>query len=249
VTDSVVPDSPGGENASLRPQVGIKICGLTRAGDAEEAARLGADRVGVILVPGTPRARTPDQARTIGAAAGCPLVIVVAGTTPDETARMAERARAGAIQFHGDASPEELDRLRAQGPWELWKALRVRTGEEILEGVRRWSGAADLLLLDGWHPTRLGGTGTAFPWEALEAVRTDWPRDLGLAVAGGLTPASVGEAVRRLRPDLVDVSSGVEARPGEKDLEKLRAFFRAARPPLDGAAGPVPPSPPGPGVA
>lgn len=219
----------------------IKICGLTRPGDAEAAAGLGADWVGVILVPETPRARSPEEARSIGAAAGRPLVVVVAGETPEATADMAERAGAAAIQFHGDASPDDLARLRERGPWELWKALRVRAGDRILDQARRWHGAADLLLLDGWHPTQLGGTGTVFPWEALETVRPAWPQTLGLGVAGGLTPDTVGEAVRRLRPGLVDVSSGVEARPGEKDLVKLRAFFQAVRPP----SGLLPRSDPG----
>lgn len=222
------------------PSLAVKICGLTRPGDAEAAARLGADWVGVILVPETPRARSPEEARVIGVAAGRPLVVVVAGETPDAAARMAERAGAGAIQFHGDASPDELARLREQGAWELWKALRVRPGDRLLDEARRWDGAADLLLLDAWHPTRLGGTGTVFPWEALEAVRASWPPTLELGVAGGLAPATVGEAVRRLRPDLVDVSSGVEARPGEKDLDKLRAFFHAARPPMNPPSRSVP---------
>lgn len=222
------------------PPVAIKICGLTRPGDAEAAARLGADWVGVILVPGTPRVRSPEEARSIAVAAGRPLVVVVAGETPESTARMAERAGAAAIQFHGDASPEELGRLRERGAWELWKAVRVRAGDKLLDQARRWHGAADLLLLDGWHPTQLGGTGTVFPWEALETVRSAWPPSLGLGVAGGLTPATVGEAMRRLRPNLVDVSSGVEARPGEKDPDKLRAFFHAARPPIDPPPGAAP---------
>ncbi|CAN5729036.1 phosphoribosylanthranilate isomerase [soil metagenome] len=218
------PVSPGGGGAP-RPQV--KICGLTRPDDARLAADLGADHVGVILVPGTPRARTTEQARDIGRAAGRPLVIVMANRSAEEAARLAHDSGAAAIQLHGEESPETLARIRELGSWELWKAVRVRSGQSILPEARRWAGFADLLLLDGWHPTQLGGSGTAFPWEALEAIRAAWPANLRLGVAGGLRPDTVGEAAERLRPHLLDVSSGVEARPGAKDPGRLREFFAA----------------------
>ncbi|TVP47335.1 MAG: phosphoribosylanthranilate isomerase [Gemmatimonadales bacterium] len=215
----------------MAPRPGIKICGLTRPDDARLAADLGADHVGVILVPGTPRVRTPGQAREIGRAAGRPLVVVVAGGTADEVARLAEESGAAAIQLHGSESTETLVRIRELGPWELWKAVRVRSGEEILPEARQWAGFADLLLLDGWHPTQLGGSGVSFPWEALEAIRAAWPTGLGLGVAGGLRPDTVREAAERLRPHLLDVSSGVEVAPGVKDPARLRAFFAAVAPP------------------
>jgi phosphoribosylanthranilate isomerase len=211
----------------------IKICGLVRPDDAALAATLGADWVGVVLVPRTPRARTPDEARTIGqaarAAADVPLALVTADLAPETLADAAERAGAGALQLHGDEPPETLERLRALGDWELWKAVRVRSGGDLLPEARRWAGLADLLLLDAWHPDRLGGTGTPFDWAALQAVRAGWPPGLALGVAGGLRAETVAEAVARLDPHLLDVSSGVEAAPGRKDPARLRAFFRAAR--------------------
>ncbi len=231
---------PAGGRPSGPPAPGTpaKICGLTRPEDARLAASLGAAWVGVVLVPGTPRARTPGQARALGDAAreeaGTPLALVVADRSADEAARAAEEAGAGALQFHGSETPELLRELRTRGRWELWKAVRVRSGAEILPAAERWAGVADLLLLDGWHPRALGGTGAAFDWNALEALRAAWPEGLRLGVAGGLRPDTVGEAVARLRPDLVDVSSGVELRPGVKDPDALRAF-------LAGVAAPASP--------
>lgn len=210
----------------------VKICGLVRPEDAARAASLGASWVGVVLVPGTPRARTPDEARMIGdaarTAAGVPLAIVVADLEPRAAAAAARTAGAQALQLHGAEAPETLASLRDLGDWELWKALRVRSGEEILPAAERWVGVADLLLLDGWHPSRAGGTGTTFDWDALEAVRAGWPGGLRLGVAGGLRPGNVAEAIRRLRPDLVDTSSGVESAPGLKDPDRLAAFLAAA---------------------
>lgn len=219
------------------PGVRVKICGLVRPEDARLAAGAGADHIGVVHVPGTPRFRSAEEARELGRAAGIPLVLVVAADAHDLAERLLDTAlRSGAsvLQLHGDESPALVARLRdlahASGhPLELWKALRVRTGEEILPAARRWAGVVDLLLLDGWHPGQQGGTGTAFPWEALEEVRTRWPSGLGLGAAGGLRPDTVGEAVRRLRPDWVDVSSGVEYRAGEKDPTRMTAFVKAAR--------------------
>jgi phosphoribosylanthranilate isomerase len=229
----VTPPDPGpegiGRPGPVAPGTPAKICGLTRTEDARLAATLGAAWVGVVLVPGTPRARTPAEARVLGdaarGAAGTPLALVVADLPADLAARAAEEAGAGALQLHGSEEPGDLEALRARGPWELWKAVRVRSGAEILPAALRWAGVADLLLLDGWHPRALGGTGAAFDWAALEAVRAAWPRGLRLGVAGGLRADTVGEAVARLRPDLVDVSSGVELRPGVKDPELLGAFL------------------------
>jgi len=209
--------------------VEIKICGLTREGDAEGAAQAGADRIGAILVPGTPRQVSATEARGLKRAAGLPLTVVVADLSPARMAEQAERAEAAAIQMHGGESVEDALELRQRGPWELWKAVRVRSQEEIGRAVEGWLGAVDLLLLDGWHPHQLGGTGVSFPWEALEGVRAGWPADLRLGAAGGLSPDNVAEAVRRLRPDLIDVSSGVEFAPGLKDPVALRAFVAQAR--------------------
>jgi phosphoribosylanthranilate isomerase len=139
---------------------------------------------------------------------------------------MAERAGAAVIQLHGDESEGLVQELRAAGRWELWKAVRVRNGTDLAAAADRFAPLVDLLLLDAWHPTELGGTGRRFPWEVLE--RAELPSDLRIGVAGGLTAENVAEAITRLHPNLVDVSTSVEASPGIKDPDRVRAFVRNA---------------------
>ena len=169
-----------------------------------------------------------ERARNLASAVGIPLAVVTADLSASEAARAAMASGAGAIQLHGNEEASTVTALRELGSWELWKAVRVRTAGDILTAMERFGYLVDVLLLDGWHPDKLGGTGTSFPWADLEAVRTRAPKDLRIGVAGGLTPENVEDAVQRLHPDLVDVSSGVEFEPGRKDPAKVRAFVERA---------------------
>lgn len=207
----------------------IKICGLTRPGDARSAAEAGADYLGVVTVPASPRAVEPDRARAIRGDLEPPLVLVSADRDPAELASDARTAGADVLQLHGSETPDDLRRLRDAGGWTLWKAVRIRAPDDLPEAVERFGGLVDALLLDAWHPERLGGTGETFDWEAVRALRGSVPAGLRLVAAGGLRPENVADAVRALRPDVVDVSSGVEASPGVKDAERVRAFVHAAR--------------------
>jgi phosphoribosylanthranilate isomerase len=207
----------------------VKICGLTRRVDALHAAEVGADYLGVVLVPNTPRARTPEEARALLDGVQVPSVIVVANLALSEVKGAVERVGASVIQLHGDEPPELVMKIREAGPWEVWKALRVRGRADVVEGLARFGEVADGLLLDGWHPEKAGGTGTPFPWEEVAEVLEDLPPGLLLVVAGGLGPDNVHEAVIGLRPQVVDVSSGVEERPGIKDRFRVEAFIRNVR--------------------
>jgi len=215
----------------------VKICGLTRPADARAAAEAGADVVGAVLVASSPRSVSPGRAGEIGEAARRPLALVVADLPVAEIVEAARRAGASVLQLHGDEPPELLRTLAGEGDWELWKAARVRSLDQIERAVARYHGVARALLLDGWHPDQLGGTGTRFPWEALEALRDRIPAGLEVGVAGGLEPANVAMAVTRLRPDIVDVSSGVETRPGIKEAGLVAAFVERARAAAGRAAG------------
>jgi phosphoribosylanthranilate isomerase len=207
----------------------VKICGLTRREDAVGAARAGADFLGVVLVEGSPRARKAEEVPRIlgGLAAG--RVIVVADMEVEDMARAAELAEASVLQLHGEESPEAVGAIRELGPWSLWKALRIRTAEDLVRGLATFGHLVDGLLLDAWHPSRLGGTGRVLPWEALKGERMGLPPELELILAGGLGPDNVEEAVAALRPGIVDVSSGVESEPGVKDRVQVESFIMRAK--------------------
>jgi len=208
---------------------GVKFCGLTRVEDAREAARLGAAYVGAVLVPGTPRAVSPERARALGEAAGLPLVLVLVDPTPAEARDAASRAGAAVLQLHGGEDPQQVRSLREEGPWKVWKGVPVRDRAEALDAVRRFGPVVDGLLLDGWHPSLRGGAGVSFPWREVAEARGEIPSGVLFIAAGGLTPENVGEAASVLRPHVVDVSSGVESAPGLKDARRMKAFVEATR--------------------
>lgn len=212
--------------------VRIKICGLTRQEDARAAAGAGADYLGAVLAPGTPRVVSPEQAADLARAGGRPLVLVVVDLEIPALEEAARTAGASVIQLHGGEGPREAADIRRRGPWRVWKALRLRAGseEEVLEGIRPFAGSVDGVVLDAWHPTLPGGTGRRFGWETVAAVR-DALDEMGLevVVAGGLDPENVAVAAELLRPHVLDVSSGVESRTGWKDPGKIRRFVASAR--------------------
>lgn len=216
-------DSAGG-----RP-VRVKICGLTRLEDALSAAAAGADYLGFIASAGHGRSAPAGLGAELARETNLPVVAVVVDEPLDRVVALARTARASVVQLHGGESPEEMAALRDRGPWKLWKALRVRTGAEVEDGIRRYGTVADGLLLDGWHPGLAGGSGTRFPWEVVGQVRGAFPPGLDFIAAGGLHAGNVAEAVERMRPDVVDVSSGVETSPGIKDPARIRSFIENAK--------------------
>ena len=210
-------------------ELGVKICGITRPEDAVAARELGADYLGMILSQGFPRSILPDEAVDIGLVAETPLVAVLVDETLDEAERIAGVSRASVIQLQGEEDREYVEELRRRGSWAIWKAVRVRSPEDVTRAAEAMGASVDGLHLDGWHPDRPGGSGSSFSWEDVGVVRNHLPPDLKVIVAGGLTPGNVADAVHALRPDVVDVSSGVELNVRRKDPELIRAFVRNAR--------------------
>ena len=201
-------------------RVAVKVCGLTTPEDAAVCARLGVWGIGVVFAPGSSRRVGVEQAAAVCAAIpeGVARVGVFVGASPAEMAAIARRAGLTHLQVHGgDADPGEA--RRASG-LPVIEGVRV-SGPEALARAR--ASAADLVLLDAAVAGRHGGTGTVFEWALLEGDPLGRP----FALAGGLTAANVGDAVRRLSPSLVDVSSGVESSPGRKDTERVAAFVAA----------------------
>jgi phosphoribosylanthranilate isomerase len=206
--------------AALRTR--IKFCGLTRLEDALEAARLGVDALGFVLVPGSPRAITAEQARELAGALP-PWISVVAlfHNAPTEFVRHALQVlRPQLAQFHGEESAADC----AQYGWPYLKAVAMRSAAppDLADAARRYAGA-QALLLDGHAPGGMGGSGERFDWDAVASCTKP------LILAGGLHAGNVGVAIRRVRPYAVDVSSGIESAPGIKDSGKMEAFVAAVR--------------------
>lgn len=207
----------------------VKICGLTRLEDAKAAARAGADYLGAVLSVGYRRSVEPGVAASYAGETGRVLVAVLVDETPSRAAQLGRATGAEVLQLHGSEPPRVLGALRDLGSWRIWKALRVRSGDEVEEALDVYGDLVDGLLLDGWHPEHRGGSGARFPWDLIAPLRDTFPEHLAFVAAGGLQPDNVAEAIRKLRPDVVDVSSGVEVRPGVKDPGRVRSFIRNAR--------------------
>jgi phosphoribosylanthranilate isomerase len=206
----------------------VKVCGLTRHQDAVVAVEAGAAFLGTILAPGFRRTVAPEAAAAIFRGLPARRVGVFVGGGRDEVLRAAQAAGAEVLQLHGDESPELAAELRAAG-FAVWKAVRPRDADEFAAAAARYADAVDAILVDGFNPAAAGGTGTAFPWYEVASRRAGLPRSVALIAAGGLNPGNVAEAARVLRPDVVDVSSGVESAPGVKDAEAVRGFVAAVR--------------------
>ena len=212
----------------MRPLV--KICGVCRREDAEVAAAAGADYVGVILADGFSRTCSAREARAIYAAAGDALRVgVFVDGSFRRMVRLARDLRLDVIQLHGDETPETVRRVGEAGDWRVWKSVRLSRPDDLERASGRYSEWVDGLLVEGWTPRPGGGTGAAFDWAAAASVRRELPGDVRFIAAGGLRPENVDELIGRLSPDVVDVSSGVEASLGVKSESAVRAFVAAAR--------------------
>jgi phosphoribosylanthranilate isomerase len=200
--------------------VRVKICGVTRAEDATAAADAGASAIGLVFWPDSPRALTIDAARAI--ATILPGDVTVVGVFVDQPATfvtaVAQRVPLHAIQLHGDERPEDYEI-----GLPVLKAVGV-AGAQALARIQALP-AGVLPLLDAPDHVRKGGTGRPVDWK----VATVAARMRQIALAGGLTPANVADAIRIVRPHAIDVSSGVEDSPGVKNAAKVRALLAAAR--------------------
>jgi phosphoribosylanthranilate isomerase len=198
----------------------IKICGITNADDARLCVEAGADALGFIFVERTPRYVTPEAAARI--IATLPPFVTPVGVfwdhAPGHVKAVAEQCGLGALQFHGDESPDDLREyrlpviktLKVAGVGDLARMADYRVAAFLLDSPSRWSE---------------GEARPPIPWDvAAEAARRH-----PVLLSGGLTPDNVAEAVRRVRPYGVDVNSGVEARPGRKDEARVRRFVAEAR--------------------
>jgi phosphoribosylanthranilate isomerase len=201
--------------------VRVKVCGNTDVAGALAAVEAGADAIGFILAPGSPRSLTPARVREVAREMppSVDLIGVFVDASPAEVAETAAEAGLTAVQLHGSTER-----------WEDFASLDL----PVIRGLRLGS-VADaaavawppgmLLLADSHHPTLAGGTGQSYPWEWAADLAERWR----LIVSGGLAADNVGDAIRALRPWGVDASSRLESSPGVKDPDRVRAFVLAAR--------------------
>lgn len=202
--------------------VHVKICGVTNLEDALAAVEAGADALGFNFWRGSKRHVEAEAARRIvERLPGSVLAVgVFVNAEAGEVERTAREVGLGAVQLHGDESPDYCRALKGS---HVIKALRVGEAFEPEEATRY---DASAVLLDAFCAAERGGTGRSFDWEVARRVRALVPR---LYLAGGLTPETVAGAVRGVAPYAVDVCSGVESAPGRKDAARVRAFVSAAR--------------------
>ena len=198
----------------------VKICGVTRTGDADAAARAGADAIGLNFYPPSPRYLSVERAREIRDSLP-PFVQTVAIFVNADAAQVSQvigRVHPAMLQFHGDESPE----FCAQFGLPYVKACRVKEGVSALEYLRPFSGAA-AWLFDS-HVPEYGGVGEGFDLSLMPVVK-----EKPVILSGGLSAANIAQAIRRVRPWGVDVSSGVESAKGIKDAAKIAAFITEVR--------------------
>ncbi len=215
----------------MKQRTRIKLCGLTRPEDLAGAVDAGADAIGLVFYPPSPRHVTPAQAGRL--LEGLPAFVSVVGLfvnpTPERVLETIAAAPITMLQFHGDETPQQCAAIAQAVRRPFLRALRIRpetTAADLLEFERQYRACSPLYagpLLDTWSDA-YGGTGKVFDWSLI-------PADIArrAALSGGLNAQNATDAVRRLRPYAVDVSSGIESAKGVKDAALMRAFVAAVR--------------------
>lgn len=209
--------------------VGIKICGINDLGAMQAALDAGADYVGLVFFPPSPRAISlPDAAKLAVVARGRAQIVALTVDADDKLVEGIFREVApDFLQLHGRESMERVSALKTRFGKPMMKALPIAS-EKDLEAAERYSSVADWILFDAQPPkdaTRPGGHGKSFDWNLLQRLKRTKP----IMLSGGLDPDNVAAAIHTVRPDAVDVSSGVEKAPGVKDIAKINAFVANAR--------------------
>ncbi len=211
---------------SINTRTRVKICGLTRVQDVRCAVRAGADAIGFVFYPPSPRAVTAAQ--TAALVSAIPAFVQAVGlfvnASAADIAAVLKLVPLDLLQLHGEESPAQCREI-AEHTGRRWvKALAVKPDVDIAAQIEQYAQAgASAILLDAWHPQLKGGTGQSFDWSV-------WPQsEIPLILAGGLNPENVTQAIAQTRPYAVDVSGGVEASKGIKDHLLIEQFMRGVQ--------------------
>lgn len=211
----------------------VKICGITSDAALVHAIGAGADYIGLVHFEKSPRHLSLDAAAALAATAKAlgkaRSVVLLVNPNDDLVAEVAERVSPQIIQLHGHETPQQVAAIRNRAPGCLiWKAVPVATRADVADVEAYLApGTADLILFDAKPPADAplpGGNGLVFDWTILDGMAERY----GFALAGGLTPENVPAAIRLTGAAIVDVSSGVESAPGQKDPERVERFIAAA---------------------
>ncbi|MBY0532489.1 MAG: phosphoribosylanthranilate isomerase [Xanthobacteraceae bacterium] len=207
----------------------VKICGIKDLAAMDAALEAGADMVGLVFFPASPRNVTPVEAEKLAARARGKAKVIALSVDADDTLIDAIEASVAPDmhQLHGSETAARVSELRTRTKKEMMKAIPVASASDLAP-LASYEEVADWILFDAKAPkdaTRPGGHGQAFDWSLLKNIKHTKP----MMLSGGINPGNVASAIETVRPDAVDVSSGVESAPGVKDREKVFAFVRAAR--------------------
>ncbi|MCY6489634.1 MULTISPECIES: phosphoribosylanthranilate isomerase [Leptolyngbya] len=197
----------------------VKICGITQTDQAIAIENAGATAIGFICVPGTPRYIAPEQIRLITQQLNVERVGVFLDADIDTIRETVEISNLNVVQLHGKESPEFCQALRSLNV-KLIKALRIRSQQDLAQ-AQNYHAHVDVLLLDAYHPQQAGGTGLTIDWTMLKEFNPtcEW------WLAGGLNPENILEALALVTPHGIDLSSGLENAPGDKNLERVHQLF------------------------
>jgi phosphoribosylanthranilate isomerase len=204
----------------------VKICGLSTADTMQAALDAGADMVGLVFYPKSPRNISLEQAATLAAQARGRAEIVALVVDADDALlkSIANYAMPDFIQAHGSETPRRIEEIKMQTGAQVIKAIKVKDAGDVAK-AKDFRAVADLILFDAKAPEDLlpGGNGLSFDWNLLKG------KDGQFMLSGGLNPDNVAQAIRLTRAPIVDVSSGVETTPGKKDIALIRKFIERAK--------------------
>ena len=200
-----------------------KICGITRVEDVHAVVNSGADAIGFVFYPPSPRSVSAEQASVLVQAIA-PYVQVVGlfvNSSAREIQAILNTVALDILQFHGDESPEQCQSIAQQVGRRWYKAIQVKPGLDVVTEIQKYQQAgASAVLLDAWHPELKGGTGYSFDWSSFPQL------DIPLILAGGLNPDNIEDAIHTTAAFAVDVSGGVESAKGIKDQQLIERFMQ-----------------------
>ena len=203
-----------------------KICGITRTQDIDAVVQAGADAIGLVFFPPSPRHVSIEQAQILASSvpAYVQLVGLFVNASAEEIQTVLDSVPLDVLQLHGDETPEQCQQIALHCKRRWYKAIQVKPDLDILTEIQRYQAVgASAVLLDAWHPDLKGGTGHCFDWNQFPQL------DIPLILAGGLTPENVSDAIDTTAAFAVDVSGGVESAKGIKDQQLIEKFMQGVQ--------------------